>query len=266
MKYYSEEWVIGEPDRVGNPFDDTIFSRISEAVDRIQQMSNEMDFISVLAYNLKCFYDIKKAKSPDGRTDFTRVNCCFSNFMNSFYTWKCYLNHKYDNFQSLHGKQKNYCIVYSFGDRLRNYTAHNAFAITERRYDVINEKEYYIIDPEQLLQKEKWNQEVKIWLNEQAKIDTAIEAYMFASEFYQRCQEIQNELWAMQTKQIHDDLSTIFAILPTGFSNIYNVSVLSEDQTVHMGIGQIVAQFLQKAACQYPKFIPDSYMGRFRLF
>ena len=129
--------------------------------------------------------------------------------------------------------------------------------------DLTNEKEYYIIDPEQLLQKEKWNQEVKMWLHEQVKDGTAIEAYMFASEFYQSCQEIQNELWAMQTQQIHDDLSTMFAILPTGFSNVYNVSVLSENQTVHIGIGQIIAQFLKKAAYQYPKFIPDSYMGRF---
>ena len=263
MKYNSEEWVAGGPDRVGNPFDDAVFSRISEAVDRIQQMSNEMDFIAVLAYNLKCFYDIKKAKSPEGRTDFTRVNCCFSNYMNSFYTWKCFLNHKYDSFQSLHGKQKNDCIVYSFGDRLRNYTAHNAFAITKHRYDVINEKEYYIIDTELLLQNEEWNKEVKIWLNEQAKNDTAIEAYMFASEFYQHCQEVQNELWAEQTQKIHDDLSAIFEILPAGFSNVYNVSILSEDQTVHIGIGQIVAQFLKKAAYQYPKFIPDSYIGRF---
>ena len=60
MKYNSEECVIGGPDRVGNPFDDTIFSRISEAVARIKQMSNEMDFIAVLAYNLKSFYDIIK--------------------------------------------------------------------------------------------------------------------------------------------------------------------------------------------------------------
>ena len=263
MKYNSEECVIGGLDRVGNPFDDTIFSRISEAVARIQQMSNEMDFIAVLAYNLKSFYDINKVKYPDGRTDFTRVNCCFSNYMNSFYTWKCFLNHKYGNFKSLHGKQKNDCIVYSFGDRLRNYTAHNAFAITKYRFDVINEKEYYIIDPEQLLKNEEWNQEVKRWLNEQVKDDTAIEAYTFASEFYRCCQEIQNELWAEQTQQIHDDLSAFFAILPTGFSNIYNVSILSEDQTVHIGIGQSIAQFLKKAAYQYPKFIPDSYIGRF---
>ena len=166
MKYYSEEYVIGGLDQVGVTFDAVTFSKVSKAVDSIQQMSNEMDFIAVLAYNLKCFYDIKKAKYPDGRTDFTRVNCCFSNYMNSFYTWKCFLNHKYDSFQTLHVKQKNDCIVYSFGDRLRNYTAHNAFAITKHRYDVINEKEYYIIDTELLLQNEEWNKEVKIWLNE----------------------------------------------------------------------------------------------------
>ena len=78
MKYYSEEYVIGGSDQVGVTFDAVTFSKVSKAVDRIQQMSNEMDFIAVLAYNLKCFYDIKKAKYPDGRTDFTRENCCFS--------------------------------------------------------------------------------------------------------------------------------------------------------------------------------------------
>ena len=56
MKYNSEEWVIGGPDRIGNPFDDAVFSRISESVDRIQQMSNEMDFIAVLEYNLQDFF------------------------------------------------------------------------------------------------------------------------------------------------------------------------------------------------------------------
>ena len=263
MKYFSVEYVIGGLDRVGVPFDDVTFSKISKAVDKIRQMSNEMDFIAVLAYNLKSFYDIIKARCPDGRKDFTRVNCCFSNYMNSFYTWKCFLNHKYDSFRSLHRQQKNDCIVYSFGDRLRNYTAHNAFAITDYIFDVINEQEYYIIDPEQLLQKEEWNTEVKRWLKEQAKDDTAIEAYSFVSDFYRVCQEIQNELWAEQAQQIRNDLFTILSILPDGFSNIYNVSISSEDQTIHIGIGQIIAQFLKKAAYQYPKFIPDSYSGRF---
>lgn len=263
MKYHSEEWVLGGLDRLGNTFDDTAFSQILEAKMRIQQMSNEMDFIAVLAYNLKCFFDIKKLRCADGRIDFTRVNCCFSNYMNSFYTWKCFLKRKYDNFQFVHKKQKSDCIVYNFGDRLRNYTAHNAFAITKYKFDVISEKEYYIIDPEQLLLDKEWNQEVKEWIRKQADDDTGIEAYVFASEFYQRCQEIQNKLWAEQTPQIYDDLSTIFAILPNDFSNIYNVSVLSEDEAVNVCIGKIVAQFLKKAACQYPKFIPDSYMGKF---
>lgn len=263
MKYYSVEHIIGGIDRIGNPFDDTILALISEATNRIQQISNEMDFIAVLAYNLKSFYDIKKVKHPCNRIDFTRVNCCFSNYMNSFYTWKCFLNHKYDRFQLLHGKQKNNCIVYSFGDRLRNYTAHNAFAITKHIYDGINEKEYYIIAPEQLIQREEWNQEVKKWLIEQTKNDTAIEAYSFASDFYRFCQEIQNELWAEQVQLIHDDLSAIFTILPSGFSNVYNVSILSDDHTVHNGIGQIIAQFLNKATDQYPKFVPDLYIGRF---
>lgn len=266
MKYYCEEYVIGKPNQVGPLFDDTKFSEILEIVDRIQQWSNGMDFIGVLEYNLQCFRDKRNSITPDGRVDFNIINCCFSNYMNSFYTWKCYLNHNYKDFPTIQEKAKSAHILYHFGDRLRNYTSHNAFAITKYTFDVINEKEYFIIDPNELLKKGKrkdWGSKVEKWLNDQLKNDKFIEAYTFALEFYGICQEIQNELWRKQTQQLREDLSAIIAILPSGLSNIYNVSISSEDQTVYVGIGQIIAQFLKKAAFQYPAFIPDFYLGKF---
>ena len=268
MKYYSEEYVIGGSDQVGVTFDAVTFSKVSKAVDRIQQMSNEMDFIAVLEYNLQDFFCSTKIAGSDGRRNFTKLNCCFSNFLNSFYTWKWYHDCIWrDIFLGLLEQYRKKHIIYRLGERLRNYTTHKAFAITGYRYDVINEIPYFIIDPNQLLKwedpKHKLNATLKNWLKEQVENETPIEAYTFATEFYQLCREIQNELWTEQVQLIHDDLSAIFTILPSGFSNVYNVSILSEDHTVHMGIGQIVAQFLKKAAYQYSKFIPDGYMGRF---
>ena len=143
MKYNSEEWIIGGPDRVGNPFDDTIFSRISEAVDRIQQMSNEMDYIAVIEYNLKDFTCSTKTAGADGRSDYIRLNCSFSNFLNSFYTWKWYHNRvcKTSFLRLLERYRKKY-VAYRLGERLRNYTTHKGFAITDRRYDAIRKLHY----------------------------------------------------------------------------------------------------------------------------
>ena len=268
MKYNSEEWVVGGPERVGNPFDDTIFSRILEAVDRIQQMSNEMDYIAVIEYNLKDFTCSTKTAGADGRSDYIRLNCSFSNFLNSFYTWKWYHNRvcKTSFLRLLERYRKKY-VAYRLGERLRNYTTHKGFAITARRYNVIHESAYYIIKPRELLEWEdpdyKLNATLKKWLNEQDESRMPINACTFATEFYQICRDIQRDIWSKKKQQVHDDLSIIFAILPDGFSNIYNVSVSSEDQSVHIGIGQIIAQFLKKAAYQHPEFIPDSYMGRF---
>lgn len=268
MKYNSEEWVIGGRDRVGNPFDDTTFSQILKAMDRIRQISSEMDYIAVLEYNLKDFTCNTKTVGTDGRGDFIRLNCSFSNFLNSFYTWKWYHNRVYEtNFSSLLEQYRKKYVAYRLGERLRNYTTHKGFAITNRRYDTIRKYANYFIKPKELLEWEdpdhRLNAALKKWLNEQDESRIPINAHTFAIEFFQICRDIQWDFWAKKKRQIHNDLFAILAILPDSFSNIYNVSIFSEDRSVHISIGQVVALFLRKAVYQYPEFIPDSYMGRF---
>lgn len=268
MKYNSEECVIGGQDRVGNPFDDTTFSRISKAVDRIQQMSNEMDYIAVLKYNLEDFNCGTSTAGADGRGEFIRQNCSFSNFLNSFYTWKWYHKRVFEtSFLRLLEQHRKKHVAYRLGERLRNYTTHKGFAITDRKYDVIREYTYYFIKPRELLEWEdpdhRLNATLKNWLIEQDESRTPINACTFATEFFQICRDIQGDFWSKKKQQVHNDLLAILAILPDCFSNIYNVSISSEDRSVHISIGQIIAQFLKKAAYQYPEFIPDSYIGRF---
>ena len=124
---------------------------------------------------------------------------------------------------------------------------------------------YYYVFPNSLSAENinKLNASLRAWLTEKKENAEPIEAEWLVFEFYQICTEIQNELWSGYIEQIHKDLETIARYFPEGFSNVYNVSISSEDQATHFGLGQIIACFFKKAAWQYPKFIPNLYLGKF---
>ena len=183
MDYIAEEWCIGGADRIGKPFDDVTFSLVKEAMQRIQNLSNEMDFFTIIFYNLRSFMNTPKKRGVHGEPDLAMINGCFSNYLNSFYTWKCFNKHEFDQFDTLHAGKKDKNIAYKFGDRLRNYVAHNAFAITSCEYDVLQERFIGIISPSELLNGDKWRGNVLNWLSDQERKEEAIDAYAGINEF-----------------------------------------------------------------------------------
>lgn len=269
MRFYSEEYRLGADDLVSVPFDELTFSYIQEATNRIFAISNEMDYITLMDSNFQDFNCDVGSVMADGRVDFKRINCSFSNFFSSFYLWKSYHKHTYcDTFNDMLKCYRKRNIAFCLGEEMRNYTAHTAFSITETRYDVIKELRCYPIKPKMLLdsaekQGKELNSILKKWLKAKEENGELIDAESLVFEFYQICMEMQKELWACHIEKIHKDLETIGMFLPEGFSSIYNVSIRSEDQTIHFGVGQIIALFLKKAVWQYPKFIPDIYVGKF---
>lgn len=256
-------------DLVSMPFDKSVFSCIQEATNRILALSNEMDYITLMDNNFQAFnYDIVNTTAY-GRVDFKRINCSFSNFFSSFYLWKEYHKHHYgDIFNNILIRYRERNAIFSLGEEMRHYSAHVAFAITKVEYDGIKEIRCLPIDAQILLKRaevsnHKLNASLRAWLTEKKENAEPIEAEWLVFEFYQICTEIQNELWSGYIEQIHKDLETIARYFPEGFSNVYNVSISSEDQATHFGLGQIIACFLKKAAWQYPKFIPNLYLGKF---
>ena len=154
-------------------------------------------------------------------------------------------------------------IFYQFGDRLRNYVAHNAFAITSSSYDPLREQFCGVINPCELLNRDKWTGKVKDWLQQNEKKSKGIDAYSFAIEFYKVCNELQCELWLSKLKQVRSDLLFISNLFPDGYYNIYNICLASQGQAVNVGIGQIIVHFLLKAVQFYPDFVPEYIMGKF---
>ena len=92
MIFYCIDFSISS-DRLGAPFHENIFADIKEATARISSMSNEMDYIAVMAYNYEAIFNAIDNIAANGQLDFVDINACFSNFLNSCYTWKCYHNH-----------------------------------------------------------------------------------------------------------------------------------------------------------------------------
>lgn len=263
MDYFAEEWCPGGSDRIGKPFDDVTFSLVKEAMERIQNLSNEMDFFTIIFYNLRSFMSTPKIRGVNGQPDLAMINSCFSNYLNSFYTWKCFNKHEFAQFDELNTKKKDKYIIYQFGDRLRNYVAHTAFAITSCEYDVLRKRFHGMISPRELLNGDKWSGNVKNWLSDKERKAEVIDAYTFAIDFFDACNELQCELWLSKMKQVHSDLLFISNIFPDGYSNIYNVCIASKDQTVNIGIGQIIVHFLVKAVQVYPDFVPEFIKGKF---
>ena len=263
MDYYFEEWCIGGTDRIGKPFDDATFSLVNEAMERFQNLSNEIDFFTIIFYNLQSFLNTPKIQGINGKPDLAMINSCFTNFLNSFYTWKCFNKDEFEQFDALHTQKKDKYIFYQFGDRLRNYVAHNAFAITSSSYDSLREQFYGVINPRELLNRDKWTGKVKDWLQQNEKKSKGIDAYSFAIEFYKVCNELQCELWLSKVKQVRSDLLFISNLFPDGYYNIYNICLASQGQAVNVGIGQIIVHFLLKAVQFYPDFVPEYIMGKF---
>ena len=267
MIFYSIDFSISS-DRLGAPFHENIFADIKEATSRISSMSNEMDYIAVMACNYEAIFNAIDNIAANGQLDFVDINACFSNFLNSCYTWKCYHNHLCrEIFEKLQNKYRQKHIIYRLGEELRHYTTHKAIAITRYVYDVLSETGSYQIDPQAILELDtpnhKLNAQLKKWLKDKVEMNQRIDALSVTKEYYKLCQEVQQELWSSYIQLIHKDLSAIFSTLPLTTTNIYNVSIISDDQSVSFPMGQIVAQFLQKAAHQCPSFILDSYVDKF---
>lgn len=269
MRFYSEEWRLGTDDLVSLPFNKSTFSYIQEAINRIFAISNEMDYITLMDSNFQDFNCDVRSIMADGRADLKRINCSFSNFFSSFYLWKEYHKHTYRGlFENMLICCRKRNVVFSLGEEMRHYVAHTAFAITKVEYDAIKKIRRYPINPQIIINRAKnsnhsLNAPLRKWLEKKEKNGESVEADWLVLEFYQMCTDIQKEFWDSCIEQIHKDLETIYDLLPNEFSNIYNISVRSEDQTIHLGVGQIIALFLKKAAWQYPKFIPDKYVGKF---
>lgn len=265
MKYYTVEWKIGGEDLFGPPFDEYGFSSLKTAVDRIETMSNEMDYITLLENNFSLFSSNAQNAELQQQNHFRKINCSFTNFFASFYLWKSYHCHKYGNlFRSLQQQYRDQNIIYRIGEELRNCSAHQAFTITKHTYDVRNETSHYLINPQILLTNPtKLNAQLKRWLNIQKENNAPIDAFPFVCDFYQLCANLQKDFWANCIERIHKDLSTIYSYLPEGVTNIYNTNAHSEDQSVFASIGPVVSLFLKKASLQYPGFVPTDYLGKF---
>lgn len=272
--FYCEEFRIGHQNIIGVDFDNKTLDSIINCINKIKIYSNCIDYGILLEYDLTDFLNYIPATNVSDRTDFIHLNSKFLNWLSAFYLWKSSLSKEikepFEEIQTRFRSQENQ--IYRLVDEIRNYSAHRGFAINKRIFDFISEKSsYYICSKELLLfldnkksNGNKINAKFYDFIKRKVYDEEDIEAYELTSNFKKTYLQMHDELWNRIKNDIHNDLIKIFSILPPGFSNVYNISIVSNDQLTHINIGHILCQFLEKIETRYNDAIPDIYAGKFK--
>lgn len=226
---------------------------IQNAIFFLQQFLNETDHYITVFQDAKDFMNSLQKPPCNSDTLFIQINRKFSNYLNAFYTWECFHNHKnswyfyiqYQEFKNLY-QAKN--TTYGLANQLRHYTTHNGFAISEIKYDVLNEKAYYMITPnffDFLRKGSTANQTIKQYIyGLQPK---GIDARQFTMDFFAMFNEFQNKIWESASSQIQKELKTVLCVVAPTAPDCYNTYIVnSDDKSFHLNIGQILEWYTKR--------------------
>lgn len=229
------------------------FGSVQNAVFRLRQFLNETDHYITVFENAKDFIESLKEKDGNSETMFIRINRCFSNYLNSFYTWGCFHNHQSswcftEQYKSICTVYQEQNIVYGLAKHLRNYTTHNGFAIYKFIFEVFNEKAYYMITPhffEYAEEKGKANKKVKKYLaGVQAQ---GIDAYQFTIDFLAMFQELQTKIWKEAFGEIQKEVNVLLNVAAPTPPDCYNSYIVkSDDESFCLHIGRILELYTKR--------------------
>lgn len=225
-------------------------AEIKEAYSHIYQFLNETDHYITVFQNAQEFIGILNNRNYEEETKFIQINRCFTNYLNAFYTWGCFHNHK-DNwylseqFSTLKICYRENNLVYRLANSLRHYTTHNGFVITKITYDVLQEKTYYWISSQFYEHKNTKRNLKKTYLDEVKAC--GIDAYSFTLDFVNMFNEMQMEYWKMIKDEICKELEILLKFAATTTPDCYNTYIINScDDEFHLNIGRILELYSKR--------------------
>lgn len=240
---------------VSNAITEDKFAAIRSAITHVRQFLNETDhYITVLkdAEDFLSFVNGKSFKEED--TKFIQMNRYFSNYLNAFYTWKCFHHHQNswylkDQFEEICFSYQKKSMVYGIANQLRNYSTHNGFAINKLIFDVIAEKMYYMVAPqffESVLGKSsKASRKLKQYLGN--IWSAGLDARQFTLEFIAMFKEFQAKIWERAATKIQEEITFLLNFVPSNPPDCYNTYIIDTcNEKVYLDIGRILLLYTRR--------------------
>lgn len=257
-KYYDMK---GTEHIVSDKITEDNLKAIQEAYTYIQNFLNETDHYIMVLENIwnfiACIQSLEKSKYEE-ETKFIQMNRHFMNYLNAFYSWKCFHGHEssyqhkkeYEDIKEKYQKQN---LIYGLADALRNFSTHNGFAISTIEYDVLKEKTAYWITPLFYDDMKKLKPNGKSKINSLLKNhitqlqQTGIEAYTFTLAFQKTFIELQQTIWDFTLPEICKKIKVISSVAAPTAPDCYNSYIVStHDDEFNFGIGRILELYSRR--------------------
>ncbi len=239
--------ITGKESIVTDSITEEHLASIQMAILKIQEFLNETDHYIIVSENAKDFINSLKEATCNSETLFIQINRAFSNYLNAFYTWGCFHNHKksWHYFNQYHGFRDYYQaqnMTYSLANQLRHYTTHNGFAIYKIKCDVLNEKAFYQIAPtffDVVCESDKVNKKTKQYIS--SLKSTGIDAYQFTVEFLEMFREFQSKIWEEPFIEIQKEVELLLNIVAPNTPDCYNTYIINpDDNSFFLNVGRFL--------------------------
>lgn len=237
---------------VSNAITEKELVSIRDAIIHVRQFLNETDhYITVLkdAEDFLAFLSSKSFKEED--TKFIQINRYFSNYLNAFYTWKCFHHHQNswylkDQFKEVCSSYQKNNLIYGIANQLRNYSTHNGFAIDTIQFDVLSKKMYYMVAPQFFeYALEKSTSTLKQYLNNIRPF--GLDAHQFTFEFIGMFKEFQAKIWEDAVAKIQDEIALLLNFVPPNPPDCYNTYIVDYyNEEIYVNIGRILLLYSKR--------------------
>ena len=224
-------------------------------------IANEIDYYRLVKYNISSFVGLQKSIHTQTYDNFMILNSGLANWLNSYYMWLTFHNHKFKLFfPELISRYREEHIVIKLANALRNHETHDSFAITEIRYDVINETTSYYMHTNSIIEKCPDKANYKKWLINKlisGEIKESIDAIEFTLSFETVLESVQHEIWDLLVDNIVKSYNDCIGIIDFEYSHLYNLSICFSNEGEHDNypFGQRLFNIQEKIRSNYHKTI-----------
>ena len=237
------------------------FRTLEESLTYIKKVSCDMDYWCLIDQNINRMKEAINNFHFGKPENLVEINGALSNLLSAYYLWKCYNRDKSDNtFKFIQEEYRSKHVECYLISELRNYVAHNGFAISVASFDVLNEVLKLNVRPKDIIDsmakaKKKPNAAFKQYLSDLISSSKDIDIIPLIDQFRMIYTEIQKQLWQQQEANVRTALKEVFTIVPKESPDLYNSYVISEDKERYLNTGHPLYYFGYKAKKYYPRFL-----------
>jgi len=231
---------------------------IKREIERLQMYLSFLDYYIIVIDSCKELFVDCESNGPNSPNNFIKVNRLFFNILSSYYGWQ-----EFSQKNGLNKNQKDIVAqiknsgVLELTNRIRNRMTHyGIFVIEKIRFDVLAERNYFLIDIDSIfLQKERdsFNKKVKNYINDHTisgvhpKNEVVeIDAVVLIKDFLQAFGEINQKIWKGFDGEFNKIISALSQYTPSCLPNMYNTTLINDVTEERIRIGRMLELTAQK--------------------